>query len=186
MTDLSLLLQGACRGDRDRERDLFEQVHAELRKLAAGVMRGSAPDPVLQPTALVNEAYLKLAGHQTMGWEGRAHFYGAAARAMRQVLVDYARTRRARKREGRHLRVDLDDHAAATTTNPELLIAIDTALDRLREADERCARTVELRFFAGMSVEETAELMGVSEKTVKRDWAFARAWLQGELEGKPQ
>lgn len=186
MTDISLLLQGAHQGDPAAEQAVFEQVHGELRRLAAGVMRGAAPDPVLQPTALVNEAYLKLCTHQNIGWQGRAHFYGAAARAMRQVLVDYARHRKARKREGHQVYLNLDDACLGAQLPPEVIIGIDTALERLRLADERCARIVELRFFAGLSVDETSTLLNVSEKTVKRDWAFARAWLQNELEGRPQ
>ena len=153
-----------------------------MRRLAAGILRNSPSDPLLQPTALVNEAYLKLAGGQHVPWEGRVHFFHVAARAMRQVLVDYARARKAAKREGNWMRVDLSESFAISQTDPDLLLALDEALERLREIDERCAHIVDLWFFAGLTIEETAALLRTSVRTVKRDWEFARVWLEGQWE----
>ena len=178
MSEISLLIP--ANGAFDEE--LFEQAHAELRRLAAGILRNSPSDPLLQPTALVNEAYLKLAGGQQVPWEGKAHFFHVAARAMRQVLVDYARTRKAAKREGNRRRVDLSESLVITQSDPDLLLVLDEALDRLREIDERCARIVDLRFFVGLTIEETADLLHTSLRTVKRDWEFARVWLERQLE----
>ena len=181
MSDVSLLLAGIGTG-KGTESELYERVHAELRRLAATILRHSPSDPLLQPTVLVNEAYLKLVGGQPVPWEGKAHFFHVAARAMRQVLVDYARTRKAAKREGDRVRVDLSGSLSITNRDPDLLLAIDEALDRLREIDDRCAHIVDLRFFAGLTLEETADLLRTSLRTVKRDWEFARVWLEGQLE----
>jgi len=169
MSDVSLLLAGIGSG-KGTESELYERVHAELRRLAASIMRNSPSEPLLQPTALVNEAYLKLVGGQPVPWQGKAHFFYVAARAMRQVLVDYARRRKAAKREGDRVRVDLSGSLALSNRDSDLLLAIDEALDRLREIDERCARIVDLRFFAGLTLEETADLLQTSLATVKRDW----------------
>ncbi len=160
----------------------FEQllplVYHELRELAAARLRGERPDHTLQPTALVHEAYLKLAGGAAQPFADRGHFFRVAARAMRQVLVDHARARRAAKRDA--------DASPAWVTLPDGralddLIAIDSALDKLAQQDARQARVIELRFFAGLGIEETATLLEVSPATVKRDWLVARAWLQQEI-----
>ncbi len=156
-------------------------IYAELHKLAASHMRHERLDHTLQPTALVNEAYLRLNGTPAANWESRAHFLGAASRAMRQILVDHARSRHRAKRQGELVRVDLADTPNVAGMAPEMLLSIDAALALLRQKDERAERVVELRFFAGLSMEEVAAVLGVSIKTAKRDWEFARAWLQQEL-----
>lgn len=180
--DVSSLLIRIGPGNSALEKELFERVNAELRRLAKGILHRSQSDPLLQPTALVNEAYLKLVGSRSIAWQGKAHFFHVAARAMRQVLVDYARTRLSDKREGNRIKVDLSESLAIPETDPDLLLAIDRALEGLREIDERCARIVDLRCFGGLTVEETADLLKVSLRTVKRDWDFARGWLEGQLE----
>lgn len=162
------------------EEELFTLLHAELRRMAASYLQHERIDHTLQPTALVNEVYLRLTG-SSANWQNRAHFFGAAARAMRQILVDHARNRHREKRHGDRVRVEFDERLTVTEMDPANLIALNDALDRLRKLDERCVRVVELRFFIGMSVDEAAELMSVSSKTVDRDWKFARAWLEQQL-----
>ena len=181
-SDVSSLLIRIGPGNSALEKELFERVNAELRRLARKILHNSQSDPLLQPTALVNEAYLKLIGTRSVAWQGKAHFFQVAARAMRQVLVDYARTRTSEKREGNRIRVDLGESLAIPETDPDLLLAIDEALEGLWEIDERCARIVDLRCFGGLTVEETADLLQISLSTVKRDWDFARGWLEGQLE----
>jgi RNA polymerase sigma factor (TIGR02999 family) len=151
-------------------------VYTELRRLAVSQMRRERPDHTLQPTALVHEAYLRLAGHRA-GFRSRVHFYGAAAQAMRRILVDYARGRGARKRGQRDPLVDLDKIVGAGVERQLDLVALDEALDRLTTVAPRAAKVVELRFFGGLSVDVAAAFMDVSPATVKREWSFARAWL---------
>lgn len=153
-------------------------VYAELHKLASAAMRRERRGHTLQPTALINEAYLRLA-NQPDSWESRAHFFGAAARAMRQILIDHARKRHRAKRDG--VKVELHDSDAIFEAKPEEVLALEAALDELGGIDLRSLRIVELRYFAGLTVEETAALVGVSPKTVKRDWEFARVWLESRL-----
>jgi RNA polymerase sigma factor (TIGR02999 family) len=167
-------------GDASAADRLLPVVYAELRRLAAGSLRRERAGHTLQPTALVNEAWMRLAG-QSAPWQNRAHFLGVAAGAMRRVLVDHARRRQARKRGGGDLRVTLVDPPAPGGGNEIDLVRLDGALERLAALDERQARMVTMRFFAGLTVEETAEALGVSEKTVKRDWAAAKAYLRREL-----
>jgi RNA polymerase sigma factor (TIGR02999 family) len=138
-------------------------------------------DSILQPTALVNEAYLRLLGSNAISWNSRVHFYNVAALCMRRILLDAARARYRDKRGGKLQRVDLDDSILIHQQHPERIIAIDEAMRRLQDADPRCAEVVQLRFFLGFSVEETADLLRVSTKTVKRDWEFARVWLESQL-----
>lgn len=181
--DISALLAGARAGDSSSESRLFEAVYAELRRMAAGQLRHERPDHTLQPSALVNEAYLRLLGAAEVGWDNRAHFFKTAAGVMRNILVDHARAKRAHKRDGRLQRVELDWEPAAFADNDiERVIAVDDALRKLAEWDARQAKVVELRYFAGFDVVETAEILGVSEKTVKRDWSMAKAWLQTQFE----
>jgi RNA polymerase sigma factor (TIGR02999 family) len=158
-------------------------VYDELRRLAASYLRAERPDHTLQPTALVHEAYLRLVD-QTTDWRNRAHFFGIAAQMMRRILVDHARRRQASKRDPERLRVTagVAEVAASRNDAPDLL-ALDSALDALEHLDPRQAKIVELRFFAGLSVEETAEVANVSTATVKREWRTARAWLRREIEG---
>jgi RNA polymerase sigma factor (TIGR02999 family) len=180
--DISALLAGARTGDIKCESRLFEAVYAELRRMAAGQLRNERSDHTLQPSALVNEAYIRLLGAAEMGWDNRAHFFKTASGVMRNILVDHARKHRAHKRDGRLQRVDLDWEPAAFADNDvDRVLAIDEALEKLAQWDARQAKVVELRYFAGFDVVETAEILGVSEKTVKRDWSMARAWLQTQL-----
>jgi RNA polymerase sigma factor (TIGR02999 family) len=160
--------------------DILPEVYAELRRVAGAYLRRERPGQTLQPTALVNEAYVRLAG-QHPRFQNRAHFCAIAANAMRQILVERARARGAQKRGGGAPRVTLDEGLAAAPQSPVDLDALDEALTRLAALDPDQARIVELRFFGGLSVEETAEAMGVSPATIKRHWAVARAWLAREL-----
>ena len=160
----------------------FRLIYAELHKLARAAMRREHPGHTLQPTALINEAYLRLTSDQTSSWENRAHFFGAAARAMRQILIDHARTRQRSKRGG--LKLELHDSSAIFQANPEEVFALESALDELAGVDQRSLRIVELRYFVGLTVEETAAFVGTSPRTVKRDWDFARAWLESRLRGE--
>lgn len=157
-------------------------VYGELRRLAASHLRSERVDHTLQPTALVHEAFLRLVGQRSVSWASRAHFYGIAAQMMRRVLVDHARRRLAAKRSPGTLYLDLGEHVAAAVPDraPELL-SLDRALTELERLDPRQARVVELRFFAGLSVEETAEVAGISTATVKREWRTARAFLRHEI-----
>jgi RNA polymerase sigma factor (TIGR02999 family) len=168
-------------GDRDAFGAVFPLVYDELRRMARRRMRGERPGHTLSPTALVHEAYLKLAGLDRIEWRNRAQFFALAAQAMRQVLVDHALRRRAQKRGGGQVHVTLDDGARGPTPAVEEMLALDEVLRRLEGIDERRARVVECRFFGGMDVEETAVALGVSQATVKRDWSYARAWLNREL-----
>jgi RNA polymerase sigma-70 factor, ECF subfamily len=160
---------------------VMPEVYAELRRVAAAYLRRERPGQTLQPTALVNEAYVRLAG-QHPRFQNRAHFCAIAANAMRQILVERARARHAQKRGGGAARVTLDEGLARAPEPPVDLGALDQALTRLAALDPQQARIVELRFFGGLSVEETAEALGVSPATVKRHWSVARAWLARELE----
>jgi RNA polymerase sigma factor (TIGR02999 family) len=160
--------------------ELAPLVYNELRRLAASYMRREAPGQTLQPTALVHEAYLRLAGAGTP-WTDRRHFVGIAARSMRQILVERARARGAAKRWGQLDRVSLIDSLAIAPGSFDMLPALDEALSRLEQLDPEQARIIELRFFAGLTVEEAAEALGLSPATLKRRWSLARAWLFREL-----
>lgn len=155
-------------------------VYDELRQLAEGYFRAERGDHTLQTTALVHAAYLRLSGSRELSWESRRHFFGIAAQAMRQVLVDHARRRGAEKRADGH-QVTLDDNVMAAAADDDDILGVDEALGRLAAVAPRAARVVELRYFAGFSIEQTAEMLDVSVATVKRDWLSARAWLQREL-----
>ena len=167
--------------DSASDRALLELVYNELHRLASSFLRQERPGHTLQTSALVNEAYLRLRNASCMHFEDRQHYVRIASRAMRRVLVDHARRRRRQKREAGE-RVDLDRVAVIDPPNLEEYLTIDTALQKLAEMDARQAEIVELRFFGGLSVPETAEILAISEKTVKREWAVARAWLRGELD----
>ena len=177
------LVDRATRGDKPALEALMPMVYAELRRLAAHYLKGERPGQTLQPTALVHEAYLKLLKDRPERWQNRAHFCAIAAHAMRQVLIERARARDALKRGGGQPRVTFDEGLPVTQPDPAVdVIALDTALERLAALDASQARIVELRYFGGLSIEETAEAMGISPATVKRHWAVARAWLAKELE----
>lgn len=160
--------------------EVLPLVYNELRQLAEGYFRAERADHTLQTTALVHEAWLRLTGSRELSWENRRHFFGIAAQAMRQVLVDHARRRGAEKRDGGH-QVTLEDDVLATAAPDEDILGVDEALSRLAGVAPRAARVVELRYFAGFSIEQTAETLDVSVATVKRDWLSARAWLHREL-----
>ena len=163
--------------------ELFPLVYAELRRIAAREMRREKPGRTLQTTALVHEAYLRLLKDASLSFENRAHFLGIAARAMREILIEHARARSARKRGGGAVRLTVDDLVAPAPAPAIDVLALDEALQRLARLDERHARVVELRYFGGLSVEETASALGVSPATVKRAWTLARAWLFREMTG---
>ena len=178
---VSRLVAQSAAGDAAAAAELFPIVYEELRRLAASALRRERTDHTLQPTALVHEAFLRLAETPGASWENRAHFVAIAARVMRRVLVDHARGRNALKRGNGEIRVPIDDVDVPAVGQDVDLVALDDALARLALLDERQARIVELRFFGGLSVPETAALIGASERTVKRDWQVARAWLTREL-----
>jgi len=180
-----LLLQ-ASEGDSHAAAELLPVVYDELRRLARAKMAGEpggGAGQTLQPTALVHEAYMRLlgTGGKEVQWQGRAHFFGAAARAMRRILIERARSRRRLKRGGGAAKVSLDEAAIADDSRGEDLLALDEVLDKLERHDKRKSDVVMLRYFAGLSIEETAAALGVSPATVKNDWTFARAWLNHEL-----
>ncbi len=179
--DITILLAELRAGDRSAESKLMPLVYYELRRLARRFMRAERPGHTLQPTALVHEAYLRLAGQREITWQNRAHFFGVAAQLMRRILVDHARARQAEKRGGHEQRVSLDEALEYTEGKAGDLVALDGALDRLAERDPRQGRVVELRFFAGLTEKEAAEVLGISVRTVKRDWHVARAWLYKEI-----
>ncbi len=178
MADITALLDRWHEGDRGGLEALIELVYGELRTIAHRLLRDERADHTLQPTALVNEAYMRLQGVRELRLENRGHFFGAAAKAMRRVLVDYARQKKAAKRGGPDLKkVDLTAALDAPMDDRLDFERLDDALERLAEVAPDKARVVELRYFAGLSIEETAAIMGSSPATVKRHWAFARAWL---------
>ena len=178
ITRLLVLLQ---RGEKEAEEQLIRAVYPQLRRIAGHYMRAERPDHTLQPTALVNEAYLQLIGRSNREWGNRSHFFAVAAQAMRRILVDHARQKKAQKRDGGRQRVELLDTIAVSEERLDEILAVDEALKRLAEWDPRQAKVVELRFFGGMSDDEVAEVLGVHSRTVKRDWKVAKAWLNGEL-----
>jgi RNA polymerase sigma-70 factor, ECF subfamily len=179
--DVTLLLQNLNKGNATAESELISAIYGELRRLAGHYMRRERPDHTLQATALVHEAFLRLTHQKDVSWQGRAHFFGVAAKLMRQILIDHARSRLREKRGSGGQKLSLDEGLLLTQARSAELVAIDSALDRLAKLDPRQARIVELRFFGGLSVEETAKVVGISAKTVKRDWSVARAWLYEEL-----
>ena len=163
--------------------ELLPAVYAELRRLAAAMSAQLPAGQTLQPTALVHEAYLRLVRHQDPGWEGRRHFFGAAARAMREILIEQARRRASHKHGGKAQRVELSEGLALIEPPAEDLLALDEALDRLAAEDAEAARLVQLRYFAGLTLSEAAQVLGVSPRTADRLWAYARAWLLQALQG---
>jgi RNA polymerase sigma factor (TIGR02999 family) len=179
--DLTRLLGAAGQDPRAAAR-LYESVYQELRLLARANMRREGPGHTLQPTALVNEAYLRLLPSGGK-WASRGHYFGAAARAMRRILVDHARARRAAKRGDGRMRVTFSDIDVAIEDPDVDVEALDEALERLRQVDPRLEQVVSLRYFAGMDIEQTAAALGISPATVKRDWTYARAWLHEQLRG---
>ena len=179
--DVTALLMDWRGGDDEAVHSLVPLVHEELRRLARRYMAVEPHDHVLQATALVNEVYLRLVDVRRVQWQDRAHFFALAARLMRRILVDFARAARNQKRGGELQRVTFDQNLPVAGDSPEDLLAIDDALRALGKQHDRKARVVELRFFGGLSVEETAAVLEVSQETVMRDWKFAKSWLMREM-----
>ena len=168
-------------GNRDAEAKLIPLVYAELRRLAAHYLRGERPEHTLQPTALVHEAYLRLTKIREVDWQSRSHFFAMSANVMRRILVDHARAQQANKREGFRNAISLEEQLVVSPARSSELLALDEALDRLSKLNARQSKIVELRFFGGLSEEETGAALGVSARTVKRDWRVAKAWLYNEV-----
>ena len=181
--DVTALLLAWGDGDESALARLIPIVHDELHRIARGCMAGEKGDHTLQATALVNEAYLRLLGTQCMNWQNRAHFLAMAARLMRRILVDFARSKQFQKRGGGAMNVSLAADLALSDEPGRDLVALDDALEALAKVDERKSRVIEMRFFGGLSVKETAEALSVSAETVMRDWKLAKAWLLRQLRG---
>lgn len=179
--EITQLLRAASSGDNDAVASLFQIVYDELRAKARAQLAGSMPQ-TLGATALVHEVYLKLTAGDAPEWNDRAHFYGVAARAMRHIVIDHARARNAARRGGKTVKVNMDIAEIPLRDASEALLSLDAALDGLEERDSRLARLVELRFFAGLSVAESAQAMSISERTVKRDWRLARAFIYARMD----
>ena len=184
MSHVTQILERVEHGDGKAAEELLPLVYEQLRKLAAAKMAQEAAGQTLQPTALVHEAWLRLAGpREGQAWENRGHFFAAAAEAMRRILIESARRKSRLKRGGQQERVDLEQVQLATESDPATVLSIDQALERLAKAHPQKAELVKLRFFVGLSLPEAARALNLSETTAKRHWAFARAWLYGELAG---
>ena len=181
--DITQILSAIEQGDPSASSDLLPLVYEELRRLAASRMKQERSGQTLQPTALVHEAFIRLVGgDDPQQWDGRGHFFAAAAEAMRRILIDNARRKGRVKRGGDLSRRDLnDDTATVEPGNVDELLILDDALNKLGSEDPQLAKLVELRYFTGLTIEETAKLLGVSPRTTKRNWAYARAWLQREM-----
>jgi RNA polymerase sigma factor (TIGR02999 family) len=183
--DVTQLLQRWSNGDREALDKLIPLVYDELRHQAARYMRRERPDHTLQATALIHEVYLRLVDQTHAEWQNRAQFFGITAQLMRRVLVDHARTIHAGKRGGSAIRLPLDEELLPASTEPDVdVLAIDEALTKLEAFDPLQARVVELRYFSGLNVEETATVLGISPRTVKREWSIAKAWLHREITRK--
>ncbi len=180
-SDVTRILARLADGDPQAEGELYPLVYGELRRLAAGQLRGERRHHTLQPTALVHEAYLRLVEQRKARWTDRAYFFGVAATMMRRILVNHAKARKARKRGGDRHKVPLDEVLVYAEERCVDVEALDEALTKLAVRDHRRAKVVELRFFGGLAVDETAEVLGIASRTVKEDWRIARAWLYSEL-----
>jgi RNA polymerase sigma factor (TIGR02999 family) len=181
VSEVTRILDAVQRGDPKAADELLPLVYEELRKLAAHKMAAEAPGQTLQPTALVHEAWLRLVGDEGARFANRAHFFAAAAEAMRRILVENARRKQRLKHGGGQQRVELDTLDVAITSDEDHLLAVDEALDKLAAQDAPAAELIKLRFFAGLPNSEAAQLLGLPERTAKRTWAYARAWLYAEL-----
>ena len=182
MSDVTRILEAAQNGDPTAAEQLLPLVYDELRRVAAHKMANEAAGHTLQPTALVHEAWLRLnGGNQAGQWNGRAHFFGAAAEAMRRILIERARSKATVKRGSGWERVDLEKVDIAAEANSDTLLFVNEALEKLQREDPEAADLIKLRFFGGLTLEEAGEVLGFSERTAKRVWAFARAWLYAEM-----
>jgi RNA polymerase sigma factor (TIGR02999 family) len=181
MSDVTRILEAAQNGDPTAAEQLLPLVYDELRRLATHRMANEAAGQTLQPTALVHEAWLRLVGNENQKWDGRSHFFGAAAEAMRRILIDRARSKRRLKHGGEMQRVDIATLDVAILTDDEHLLAVDEALQKLADRDPVSAQLIKLRFFAGLPNIEAARMLGIPERSAKRAWAYARAWLFQEL-----
>ena len=179
--EVTLLLNKLGGGDQNAASQLVPLVYEELRRMASQYLRHERPGHTLQATALVHEAYLKLAGQRDAKWQNRAHFFGVASQLMRRILVDYARAQLRNKRGGKQPRISLDDSLLVSADRTDELLAINEMLARLEAMDLRQGRIVELRYFGGLTIDETAEVLHISSKTVLREWNLAKAWLYGKL-----
>jgi RNA polymerase sigma-70 factor (ECF subfamily) len=182
--DITRLLTAWSRGDAHAGNEVAPLVYRELRRRAAGYLRRERRDHTLQATALVHEAWMRLAAGDRVAWQGRAHFFAVASRAMRRILVDHARERHAAKRPAPALRVALEEETASTDPRDCGLLDLDQALDELADLDPRQAQIVEMRYFGGLSLEEAAEVLGLSVSTLKHDWTLAKAWLYRRITGE--
>jgi RNA polymerase sigma factor (TIGR02999 family) len=180
-SEISLLLDQYRDGHAEAFERLMELVYDDLRRLAAWQLQAERPGHTLQPTALVHEAYLKLAGQNPVEWQNKAHFFALAAQVMRHILVDHARARQRDKRGGGQVSVALDEALELSGPSEPGLVELDEALSMLARQDARKSRIVELRYFGGLSIEETADVLGISPTTVRREWTMAKAWLRREL-----
>ena len=184
--DITALLVDWNNGDKSAMDRLLPLVEKELHRLAHAYMRREDPDHMLQTTALINETYLRLVDQRKVQWQNRAHFFGIAAQIMRRILLNYARDQNRQKRGGKAIHVSLSEALIMPAEKDREIIALNDALNRLEEVDERKAKVVELRFFGGLTIEEVAEVLKVSTVTVLRDWAFAKAWLSREMQNGQQ
>ncbi len=184
--EITRLLAAMKHGDRNAEGHLIDLVYRDFHAIAQHYMRKERPDHTLQPTALVHEAYIRLMQDHAVDWHGRAHFFAAASVVMRRILVDHARQRAAAKRPAGKQRVDLNDFMAWDSPRIDQLLFLDEALTKLAEWDGRRARLVEMMYFGGLTEEEAAAVLGVSVRTVKRDWSAARAWLHAQFGRSPR
>jgi RNA polymerase sigma-70 factor (ECF subfamily) len=182
---ITLLLRRIADGDRSAEDELFSLVYNQLHRIARRQFKSERPGHTLQPTALISELYLRVLHDASIEWHSRAHFYAVAAATIRRVLIDHARAANAQRRPHPGQRVHLEEELTYSEDRAHELLMLDEALGKLRELDPRQAQVVDLRYFGGFSVEETARALGVSERTVKRDWAMAHAWLSATLNGTP-
>lgn len=184
--EVTKILSALETGDRQAASQLLPLVYDELRKLAIHRMSSERASHSLQPTALVHEAYLRLVGPgNATSWDGRAHFFAAAAESMRRILIDNARHRGRKKHGGNRLQLELlDEHSSVSRSQSEDLLSLDEALTQLAKEDEQLAKLVELRYFVGMTIDDTAQVLGVSPRTIKRNWAYARAWLKRYMDGR--
>jgi RNA polymerase sigma factor (TIGR02999 family) len=180
--DVTRVLERAQKGDPNAAAELLPLVYHELRRLAAARMAHERPDQTLQPTALVHEAWLRLAGHENQAWNGRAHFFGAAAEAMRRILIENARRKGAARHGGGQARLDIEEIEISAAGTDDELLAVHEALDKLATRDRQKAELVKLRYFVGLTTEEAAKVLGISVPTADRWWIFCRAWLFEEIE----